>query len=494
MTVIGTVGCCSPVDAAHGVLRMHWSVSDVILPVVVAGIGAVLIGVWVGTSHTERVELRVPGMDRPAGAQAKKRGEQTAPVPGEPTAGPGTPSEVAGAWPWFRGPQRDGISHEEVKLSRDWSESGPPVLWSLSMGEGYAGAVVSEGRAYVLDYDEETEADTLRCLSLDTGEEIWRNGYPLELTPNHGLSRTTPAIVGERIITIGPRCHVACWDTKTGECYWLIDLELEYGTEVPRWYAGQCPLVDNNQLILAPGGETLMMAVDIQTGEPIWQTPNPRQWDMTHASIVPMQCGDERTYVYCASGGVVGVSAEEGTLWWQSTDWVEQFALAPSPVVLPENRLFLSSGYDNKVGGLILQVKPGGDQFQVESVRTLEPREFNSEHQTPILHDGHLFGVRKRGGGQLVCMDLDGKEVWNSGGDRFGHGPYMIADGLILTLGGKGRLVMAEANTEEYRPLASCQVFEDGHDAWGPMALVGGRLILRDMTRMKCLDLREAAE
>lgn len=464
--------------------------SDAILPALVAAIGAVLIGGWVGTAHTDRFELRVPGMDRPTGARVAERAEQAVPVPGEPVTGPGSPSEVSGAWPWFRGLQRDGISHADVKLTRSWPESGPPVPWSLSMGEGYAGAVVSDGRAYVLDYDEEAQADTLRCLSLDTGEEIWRNGYPLELTPNHGVTRTTPAIVAERVITLGPRGHVACWDAKTGECDWLIDLALEYGTEVPRWYAGQCPLIDNNQLILAPCGETLMMAVDIETGEPIWQTPNPRQWNMTHSSIVPMQCGEQRTYVYCASGGVVGVSADDGALLWQSTDWVEQFALAPSPVIVPENRVFLSSGYDNKMGSLILQVDPGGDEFQVESIRALEPREFNSEHHTPILHDGHIFGIRKRGGGQLVCMDLDGKEVWNSGRDRFGHGPYMIADGMILALGDKGRLVLAEADTREYQPLASYQVFEDGHDVWGPMALAGGRLIVRDMTRMKCLDLR----
>ena len=48
---------------------------------------------------------------------------------------------------------------------------------------------------------------------------------------------------------------------------------------------------------------------------------------------------------------------------------------------------------------------------------------------------------------------------------------------------------MAEATTEGYRRLSQCEVFADGHDAWGPMALVNGRLILRDMTRMACLDL-----
>ena len=31
---------------------------------------------------------------------------------------------------------------------------------------------------------------------------------------------------------------------------------------------------------------------------------------------------------------------------------------------------------------------------------------------------------------QLVCLDLAGKELWNSGQDKFGLGPYLIADGL----------------------------------------------------------------
>jgi outer membrane protein assembly factor BamB len=97
--------------------------------------------------------------------------------------------------------------------------------------------------------------------------------------------------------------------------------------------------------------------------------------------------------------------------------------------------------------------------------------------------------VRKRGGGQLVCLDVNGKEVWNSGTDRFGHGPYMIADGCVLVMDNSGRLALAEADIASYRRLASYQVFEDGHDAWGPMALAGGRLIVRDLTRMVCLDI-----
>mgnify|MGYP007068868896 CR=1 FL=1 len=53
----------------------------------------------------------------------------------------------------------------------------------------------------------------------------------------------------------------------------------------------------------------------------------------------------------------------------------------------------------------------------------------------------------------------------------------------------QGRLTVAEATPEAYRVLGQFQVIEDAHDAWAPMALADGRLVLRDLARMKCLKL-----
>ena len=47
---------------------------------------------------------------------------------------------------------------------------GPPVLWSIELGEGHAGAAVRDGRVFVLDYDRAASADVLRCLSLADGQ------------------------------------------------------------------------------------------------------------------------------------------------------------------------------------------------------------------------------------------------------------------------------------------------------------------------------------
>jgi outer membrane protein assembly factor BamB len=156
---------------------------------------------------------------------------------------------------------------------------------------------------------------------------------------------------------------------------------------------------------------------------------------------------------------------------------------------LPDGRIFLCSGYDIR-GAKMLQLTGQGDSMGVKTVLEIKRKVFNSEQQTPVYYQGYLYGVKKLRG-QLICLDLEGNEVWNSGDMKFGHGPYMIADGLILVLADDGLLVMAEATHEEFRLLGQFQVFKNSHEAWGPMAMVSGRLVLRDLNRMACLDVRQ---
>ena len=386
-------------------------------------------GLVAGSFRVERpCELRRPGEDGGPGPVAGSSPALPEVVAGEPVRVQGYPPRCRGSGLVFAVCERDGIVDDGTRLARTWAPGGPPRLWQIELGEGYASAACREGVFTCLDYDVETSADTMRCLSLDTGLPVWTNHYPVVLTRNHGLSRTVPVIAGDFVISFGPRCHVAAWDAATGQCRWLIDLVRDHGATVPRWYAGQCPLVDQDRLILAPCGESLLIAVDYHTGEVIWQSPNPRGWQMTHVSVMPMQWQDRRCYLYCGSGGVAAVAADDGTLLWDSTQWPSTFATCPSPLVLPEGRIFLCSGYGRTTGSLMLQVQKSADNWSAEPLFQLTPQQFNAEQQTPIFFRDHIFAVRKHGGGQLVCLDLQGNEVWNSGSDRFGHGPFLIAD------------------------------------------------------------------
>jgi outer membrane protein assembly factor BamB len=474
---------------------MQKSFLNLLLPVVLAALGIAALAVWIGTGPIQKVEARVPGLDNAPAPNLAKKAKR--PVLGEPVYGNAQPSQLPGQWPCFRGKDRDAICKDEIPLARTWPADGPEKLWSVNLGEGYAAAAVSAGRVFVLDHvaenaggENDRSVDVLRCLSLDDGQEIWHNGYPVVVPSNHGRSRTVPAVSGKYVVSIGPQCQVACWDAETGKGLWLIDLVLDYGATVPPWYTGQCPLIDEqtDRLIIAPGGKSLLMAVDYKTGKVIWESPNPHNWAMTHSSIVPMEFAGRQMYVYCGKGGVAGVAADTGEILWETTDWQITMATCPSPLPVGDGKIFFCGGYNS--GALMLQLQEDNGKLRAKTLFRLKPKQFSSEQQTPVLLDGHLYGVRQQDK-QLVCLDLNGKEIWNSGRDKFGAGPYMIADGLIFVMNDDGELTLAEATPAAYKPLARAQVIENAFDSWGPMAMVAGRLIVRDMTRMVCLKVSE---
>lgn len=462
-----------------------------------AVIAVVCLNWWLSRDPTSGFSSHVPGMDdlhgkkaEAAKAPAVKIGEFFRQFDGEPGA-------EGSSWPCFRGADYRNISADSVPLATGWDGAGPPVLWSVELGEGYAAAAVNKGRLYVLDYIEEEKVDALRCFSLADGREIWRRWYNVDLKRNHGFSRTVPAVADRHVVTIGPKCHVMCVDAENGDLRWTVDMVRDYGSTVPGWYAGQCPLIDDGLAILAPvGSNVLVTAIDCDTGATVWSAPNPGPWLMSHASITPMTLGGRRTYVYAAVGGVAGIAADgpdRGTILWQTTEW-EPSVIAPSPVVMDGGRILLTAGYG--AGSMMIQVSESDGEFTVKKLFRKKPKEtIACVQQTPLYYEGHLFSVQPSGAGdqrkQFVCYSPDNEFVWASGKEnRFGLGPFMIADGKFLILDDDGVLTMAEATTRGYVQLAQAKVL-DGHDSWGPFALVDGMLLLRDTERMICLDMRE---
>jgi len=454
------------------------------LPVGLAVVVVVLLYVWLSADAAIDLKEREP-IDHGITLSLDEDGVD---LRGQFVQFDGVPADLPGAWPRFRGPNLDSISSDEnVTLARNWPANGPKVIWSIDVGEGYAGAAVLAGRVYVLDYDREKQADTVRCLSLADGKEIWQYSYPVKVKRNHGMSRTVPTVTDKYIVTMGPKCHVTCLGSMTGQFHWVLDLVRDFKAKVPPWYAGQCPLIEGDKVIIAVGGEPLMIAVDAATGEVVWQSPNPKRWVMTHSSVVPAEFVGRRMYVYCASGGVVGISAEDGSILWEITEWKIRIANVPTPVVVGEGLIFLSGGYN--AGSMMLKLIQDGDKISAEPAFRLESEVFGSPQHTPIFYDGYIYGVGANG--QLNCLDLNGKVMWTSTSTHtFGLGPYTIANGLIYVMNDSGLLTLAEATPNGYVQLAEARVLE-GPDSWGPMAIASGRLILRDMNRMICIDVTD---
>jgi outer membrane protein assembly factor BamB len=464
------------------------------IPALVAAAGTVGVMLWLRTKpDVGTIESRQPQPEPAPGTQAAKtEAAAGAPKAASPRAAP-TPAvpgqtapAVAGSWPGFRGARRDNVSTDSPPLARSWGPQGPPRLWSVQLGEGYAAPCIVNSRVYLLDYDHAARADRLRCWALATGQELWSQAYACDVKRNHGMSRTVPATDGKVVVTLGPKCNVMCCDAQSGQVRWELDLVSQFGATVPDWYAGQCPLIDQGRAILAPGGTALMIAVDLGSGNVVWQTPNPNGWKMTHSSILPISFAGKRQYVYCAGGGVVGVNAADGAVLWQTPDWTVSTANVPTPVEVGEGRLFLCGGYN--AGSMLLGLKNAGGTIQPQTVYRLPASTYGSEQQTPVLYQGSLYGTSANK--QLVCLGLDGSLKWSSGGAKqFGLGAYMIAGGLLFIMQEGGELVLVNPSPAGYQELARAKVL-NGPEAWGPLAIAGGLLLARDLTSMVCLDVR----
>ncbi len=448
-------------------------------------LAAAALAVWLRSGSESELKRRVPGQDQSVtGLAASPQGNPV--LAGQLVVSNGQPAALPGAWPQFRGSDRDGISRELLSWSTNWATLPPRQVWSIEVGEGYAGPAVLAGRVYLMDYDRDQQEDSLRCLSLADGADIWRYGYPVRVKRNHGMSRTVPAVTTGFVVAMGPKCHVVCLEAKTGKLRWGLDLVRDYGSKVPPWYAGQCPLIDGERAILVPAGpQILVLAVDCATGMPLWETPNPHGWKMTHSSIVPMDFAGHKIYLYCASDGVVGVSATDGAILWETADWKIDIATVPSPLVLDNGRIFLSGGYN--AGSMMLQLKEENGQVKAETVFRLPPEVFGATQHTPIFYQGYIYGVRPDG--QFVCLDTTGNVRWTSEGVKsFGLGPFLCAGGKIAAMNDSGELRLLEASPAAFHLWTHAQVLK-GRESWGPMALAGKRLLVRDFTRLTCLEI-----
>lgn len=453
--------------------------------------GVFLLVVWFRIFPAQEIKLRIASSDDKV---LKSLSVQKVNIKGVFTAFSGKASSVKGDWGRFRGRYYDNVSREDVPMINTPGKSGIDVMWSLELGEGYAGAAIKNGRVYILDYDKKIESDVLRCFSFENGEEIWNRAYRISIKRNHGYSRTVPAVSDKYVLTIGPKGHVMCVDALTGDFKWGLDLETEYGSKIPLWYTGQCPVIDAESAVVAPAGKVLLLGIDLETGKVIWETPNPGKFDMSHSSIIPMTFYDKKIYVYCAIGGMTGVSAsgkDRGKILWQTKEWTHA-VISPSPVKVSHNRIFVSAGYGK--GSMMFEVIKDENKFRINKLFELDKEVFASEQHTPVFYKGHLFSVLPSDAGalnrQLVCIRPDGTIVWNSGKEnRFGLGPFIIADDKIFVLDDNGVLTIAEAGTEYYNQFSSFKVL-GGRESWGPIAVSEGRMLLRDFEQLVCIDLR----
>jgi outer membrane protein assembly factor BamB len=240
---------------------------------------------------------------------------------------------LAGAdWPQWMGPNRDDV-WPETGIVDKFPEKGPPNVWRVKVGGGYAGPAVANGKVYVPDrllkpgaadpkdpFDAKkpvASSERVLCLDARTGKELWKHEYdcPYQISYPAG-PRCTPTVHGGKVYTLGAMGHLFCLDADTGKVVWAHDLPAKYGTKQPYWgYSGH-PLVYKDTLIVPAGGKgSVLVAFHKDTGAEVWKALDAPEIGYSPPTLI--EAGGTTQLVYWSPEAVNGLNPDTGAVYWK---------------------------------------------------------------------------------------------------------------------------------------------------------------------------------
>jgi outer membrane protein assembly factor BamB len=421
-------------------------------------------------------------------------------------------------WPQYLGPDRNSISPEKGLL-RSWPKGGPEVLWTVSVGIGFGGPVVKDGKVYLLDRDDEV-GDNLRCFDLSNGKELWHFAYDAPGSVMFPGSRSVPTVDGDHVYSCGHNGDLYCIDINTHKPVWNKNVWKDFGgKEIPIWAITQCPLVYGHLVILASQApEAGVVAYEKLTGKVKWKTPSLGYVGYVSPAIVKIDAKDHVVMVSPSTnpftrsspgenklGKVVGIEPLTGKILWEYDKWHCHISV-PSAVDAGDNKVLIAGGYELGATMIKVEKKADGSYGTTELFTT---REFGDHTKPPVLHNGYFYAQNSNNSRRdgLVCMSMDGQIKWKTGrSPGFDKGSMILVDGLILATDGAKTLYLIEPNPSGFKALASAEVLGEGGTGslndplasriggrtqnWAPMALSNGKLLIRDQKQMKCVVVR----
>ena len=375
----------------------------------------------------------------------------------------------AADWPNWRGPNHNGVS-SETGWNATWPKGGPKVPWKKSIGTGFASMAVSNGRVYAMGNID--DKDILYCLDAETGEEIWKKSYacPLYNKNHEGGPSATPTVAGDAVYTFSKNGDAIRFKAATGEIVWHKKLNKELGIKHPTWYFASSPFIIDNMVVLNAG--TRGIALNKADGSVIWKSGND---PAGYATAVPLTVGGQKCVALFASREIVGLVAATGRIVWQYP-WKTRYDANIGDPIISGGTVFVSSGY-NKGCGLF---RIGPDNL----TKIWQNRNMRNHFNSSVLWQGYLYGFDE---GTLRCLDFEtGQTKWSQA--RLGKGSLMIADGKLIILSERGKLVIAEASPGGFKELASSQILKG--KCWTVPVLANGRIYARNADgQLVCVDV-----
>ncbi len=372
-------------------------------------------------------------------------------------------------FPEFLGPgRRNHLTG--VGLASDWSGAhAPRELWRQPIGLGWGSFAVVNG--FAVTQEQRGDRELVTCLEAKTGRVRWQHANAARFSEGMGGDgpRATPTIRDGRVYVMGATGILECLDGATGHAIWSRNILTDTHVANLTWGKSCSPLVYDDVVVVSGGnGPPSLAAYDRQTGLPRWTGGADKA---SYSSPARTEMGGKAQVLILNAGSVTGHDAANGTVLWTYL-WPGDWPKAAQVVPLPDNRIFISSGYG--LGCVMLAVTGGSDGKPLAIAPDWKSQHMKTEFTNVAVHNGFIYGLDDR---LLACIDpANGKRRWRDG--DYGHGQVLLVDDLIIVQAEGGTIALVAAKPDGFNELGSLTAFTS--KSWNNPALSGHLLLVRN--------------
>ena len=406
------------------------------------------------------------------------------------------PTIQAGDWPRYLGPTANGIAEGESDLPIDWSPE-QNVKWKAELpDDGNSSPIVVSGRVFVNTAEDQGRKRHLFCFDRETGDELWVRTIEHDaVEPTHQTNpycASTPVSDGERVIVWHGNAGMHCYDLG-GSQIWSREL----GDFRHIWGYASSPVIHDGKVIhlCGPGERTFLTALDLETGEMLWETPEPGGSESNDGRYIGSWCTpvvvdvDGSPQILCGLPTRVNAyHPDSGRLLWSvggvSSDRSD---LMYASLVLNDDMAIALGGFGGPAQAFTL-----GGRGDMTITNRLWHTGFN--HNSPqrigtgIVVDGYLYLANADNQASLQCLNVaTGEVTWEI--RRTEDGPHwgslVLADGRFYVTGQNGVTRVFAPNPEEYEHITENNLGEESNST---PAISDGEIFLRTFRHVYCIS------
>lgn len=369
-------------------------------------------------------------------------------------------------WPWWRGPDRNGIASAEQEIPGAFSEAD--ILWSVDLpGRSHGSAIVMGDRVILAAADEKKQTQSLLCFDRATGKPIWTStihegGFTQKTNKKASWASSTPASDGERVFIPFVNGDAACLTAvslESGEKLWqkkICDYKIHQGY-------GSSPAI-HQDLVIVTGDNKLggaIVAFRRESGEEAWRIARAEM--PNYPSPIILEAAGKTQLFLTGTERVSSFDPLTGKTNWEIEGATTECVTS---TVTDGLHIYSSGGYPkNHVAAI--KADGSGEVAWETNDRVYVP--------SMIVHEDHLYAVAD--GGIALCWDsATGEEKWKYRlGGNFSASPVLVGETMVA-VSESGMLYLFPAHPDSSEVQNKQQVADE---VFATPTICGGQVFLR---------------